>query len=133
MLTKDQLKKLETSLQEERTRLAEVVREFDEKRATSLLEDTGELTLYRQHQADVGSEMMEQEQQFSVASGETRRLDEIDEALRRLYAEPESVGVCARCGQDIPMNRLQAVPWTRLCADCQSVVESEREAPGPMR
>ena len=55
---------------------------------------------------------------------EGERLYRIDEALRRLYADPEAFGVCARCGKPIGMARLDVVPETTLCADCQRAVEA---------
>ena len=27
-------------------------------------------------------------------------------------------GVCERCGNDIPLERLEALPWAILCVDC---------------
>jgi DnaK suppressor protein len=41
---------------------------------------------------------------------------EIDQALARLDAA--TYGVCQACGQPIPTDRLQAVPWAALCVPC---------------
>lgn len=125
MLTDEERKHIETRLLEERESALEAIGDFEDAREESLRESTGELTVYRFHPADLGTEMMEQEKQFLLASNEGRRLYEIDEALRRLYAEPESFGTCARCGREIEYERLQVVPWARLCADCQRIVEEE--------
>jgi DnaK suppressor protein len=37
----------------------------------------------------------------------------IDEALRRIGAG--TYGMCAMCGEEIPVARLDAVPWASLC------------------
>jgi DnaK suppressor protein len=32
-------------------------------------------------------------------------------------------GVCAQCGDDIPVKRLEAVPWSPYCVTCQERAE----------
>jgi DnaK suppressor protein len=125
MLSPDERARVETRLQAERERALEALRDFDRTRETSVLDDTGELTMYRLHPADIGTEAMEQEKQFLLASVEGRMLYEIDDALRRLYAEPEAFGVCANCGREIGLERLMVVPYATLCADCQIGREGE--------
>src|SRR5215207_1069855 len=119
MLSPEDRQHVEARLIEERARVLETIEDFDRDREKSLLDDTGELTLYRLHPADVGSESMEQEQQFLLASNEGRRLYAIDEALRVLYSEPERFGICQRCGRDIEMKRLEVIPWATLCVQHQ--------------
>lgn len=123
MLTKDVRDRVEKRLLQERAEAVEAVKEFDAGNQTSLLDATGELSVYRFHLADIGTETIEQEQSFLLASKEGERLYEIDEALRRLYKEPESFGVCQRCGRDIEEERLDVVPATRHCAECQRALE----------
>ncbi|MDQ2899859.1 MAG: TraR/DksA family transcriptional regulator [Acidobacteriota bacterium] len=53
-------------------------------------------------------------QQRSHDSGE---LIEVQDALRRM--EAGTYGICAECGEPIPPKRLDAVPWTRVCIQCQ--------------
>jgi RNA polymerase-binding transcription factor DksA len=125
MLTAEELQLVEKRLIEERERTLESLKEFERDRETSLLEDTGELTAYRLHPADLGTESMEREKMFLLASVEGRRLADLDEALRKLYAEPERVGVCERCGQKIPVERLEVIPEARFCAECQSITEEQ--------
>ena len=40
----------------------------------------------------------------------------IDDALVRI--RHEEFGICAECGEPISKARLEAVPWTRYCRDC---------------
>ena len=54
-----------------------------------------------------------------------RELEEFDAALRRIAAG--SYGLCAGCGESIPLARLEALPATLLCIDCAR----EREAAPP--
>ena len=92
----------------------------------------GDLSSYRFHMADQGTDTMEQEQTVLMASKEGRLLQHIDEALRRLYKTPETFGVCERCGRMIGYERLDAIPHTRLCITCAKTIESApRPAPAP--
>ena len=123
MLTKEERDSLEALLMRERGRAVEALETFDAERAASLEEDAGELSSYRFHMADIGSEAMEREKQFLLASKEGERLYRIDEALRRLYSDPERFGTCERCGREIGMERLEVIPEATLCATCQAEVE----------
>ncbi|GEM_PF-5389217 len=46
----------------------------------------------------------------------------VEGALRRF--QEGRYGVCEECGEEIPVERLQAVPATVLCIDCQRELES---------
>ena len=51
-------------------------------------------------------------------------LSEIDAALQRLV--DGSYGICERCAEPIPWERLEVLPMTRLCTPCQYLAESGR-------
>jgi hypothetical protein len=48
-------------------------------------------------------------------------LRDIDYALERI--RQGDYGVCEDCGNEIPEDRLRAVPWARQCFDCESLRE----------
>jgi DnaK suppressor protein len=54
-------------------------------------------------------------------------LDEVQEALNRLAQG--AYGQCSDCGEDIGVDRLQAVPWTVHCLGCQNRAEQLRPRP----
>jgi RNA polymerase-binding transcription factor DksA len=108
--------RIEELLLRERKHILDNIEHFDE-RLQDLRDRAGELSLYRFHPADVGSESHEQEQDFLLTSVEGRRLYQIDEALQRLYKTPEDFGKCSVCGRDIGMERLEVIPETTLCAE----------------
>jgi DnaK suppressor protein len=58
---------------------------------------------------------------FSLSDTERQRLLQIEDALRRM--DEGSYGRCGNCGGPINPLRLDAVPWTRFCIDCQELVE----------
>jgi DnaK suppressor protein len=73
---------------------------------------------------DVGDQAMmdlERELGISLLEMQNRKRQLIDEALTRV-AEG-SYGVCAECGAEISERRLEAVPFAKLCVECQSKQE----------
>lgn len=52
-----------------------------------------------------------------LAALETRELAQINKAL--VLINEGGYGFCQRCEKAIPMARLQAVPFTTVCVDCQ--------------
>ena len=69
--------------------------------------------------ADQGTEAMEREKAAVFATKEGRYLYRLEEALRRLYNDPKSFGMCHTCGNDVGFERLDALPHARYCIDCK--------------
>lgn len=109
--------KIEARLQEERERAVRSLERYEEAAAIGTDED-GDITRYPLHPADEGTDTIQQETALSLLSQDSERLALIDDALMRLMKEPDAFGVCENCGKDIPMERLDIVPWTRRCMDC---------------
>ena len=62
---------------------------------------------------------------LSLSHAEREQLRLIDEALRRL--ETAEFGLCQMCGQAIGKKRLNTLPWTSYCINCQQKKEEERD------
>ena len=58
---------------------------------------------------------------FSLSDVERQTMLQIEDALGRL--DEGSYGRCANCSQPIAPKRLEAIPWTRFCIDCQELAE----------
>ncbi len=71
--------------------------------------------------ADKAASAYSKELNFSLSDGERNLLMLIDEAFARVKGE--TFGVCTNCGNAIGEKRLQAVPWTPFCIDCQELQE----------
>jgi len=71
--------------------------------------------------ADKAASAYSKELNFSLSDGERTLLMQIDEAFNRM--RDGSYGVCTNCGTVIGEKRLQAVPWTPFCIDCQELQE----------
>lgn len=65
---------------------------------------------------------MEAIQAKSIIDEGRRRLKSRLNMVERALVEigDENFGMCTRCGQAIPMGRLEIVPETRLCVSCAS-------------
>lgn len=123
-----QREKIEKRLLEEREDRLELLAELDDRFKERLETGDDDLTNYPLHMADEGTDTMEQEKEFLLAHAEGEQLLEIDASLRRLYKEPEQFGTCDRCGGEIGMERLEMVPWAKLCIACKREVEEAEEA-----
>lgn len=115
---------IESRLLEERQERLEALADLDERFKERMEGDDGDLTNYPLHMADEGTDTMEQEKQSLMVHKEGEQLLAIDDALRRLYKEPETFGTCTRCGTEISMERLELVPWAAVCVSCQEEIES---------
>ena len=94
---------------------------------------SGELSGYSLHMADAGTDNFDREFALSLVSNEQEALYEIEEALKRL--DQNTYGICGNCEKPIMKARLEAVPFARLCVNCQSTVEKDPRRPvaqGPM-
>ena len=122
-MPKKQLQHFEKRLQEERRRVLKELGHHGESQQDS----DGDLSSYSFHMADQGTDAMEREKAFLMASKEGRFLWHIDEALRRLYRSPETFGKCHSCGNDIAFERLDALPHARYCIDCKQREEDAKK------
>lgn len=123
---KRELEHFEQRLLEERKRAVAQVQEFGDELRTGAEASDGEVTSWRFHMADEGTDTYEREQTFLLASREGRLLWNIDEALRRLYRSPEGYGRCSECGKRIGYERLDAIPYAITCVACKKEWEGGR-------
>lgn len=71
--------------------------------------------------ADKAASAYSKELNFSLSDGERNSLKLVEEALDRV--REGNYGSCTNCGNTIGEKRLQAIPWTAYCIDCQELVE----------
>ena len=83
----------------------------------SLTEETGELLSGSadNHLADTATETYERELDEGLEEDAREQLRQVENALARI--EAGEYGTCEVCGKEIPVERLEAVPWTALCID----------------
>jgi len=115
-LTDKQRTHLEQRLHDEHARALHLLnRIIAEHASESGQEAAGDITLMPLHQADLGTDTMNQELDEANATRVSQELAEIDAALERLKKTPEKFGICEDTGKDIPFERLDIIPWARTC------------------
>lgn len=125
----EDLKYFEDRLLEERASVLRELGQFDEEFAEDPRGSGGGPESYSFHMADEGTDAMEREKKFMLASQEGELLYQIDEALRRMYRNEDEYGICQECGDRIARERLDAIPYADLCIDCK---EKEEGASGEL-
>jgi DnaK suppressor protein len=71
---------------------------------------------------ETASQMEQSELHSQLAALESRELRQIEAAISKL--RNGTFGSCERCQKTIPIARLQALPFTSVCIECQRKRES---------
>ena len=110
-------KKLDTFKKRLETRQQELRRTVTRTQADgrTVDEDTA------QDVADRAASSYNKEFLFSQSNNDRQLLQMVDGALARI--REGSFGECISCGREINPKRLEAVPWTRHCIECQEKLE----------
>ncbi len=101
------LAKREALIQEIKQQLGQSVTDEQQRRLEAAM-DSGDQALVD----------LEREMGISLQEMRNRERQLIDEALDSL--DEGTYGMCADCGEEISEKRLQALPFARLCVECQS-------------
>ena len=111
-------KKLEAFKKRLETRQQELRRTVNRNQADGRIadEDTAAADI-----ADRAASSYNKEFRFSQSNNERQLLMMVDGALARI--REGSFGECISCGKEINAKRLEAVPWTRHCIECQEKLE----------
>ncbi len=93
------------------------------RRNVSRIEEDGRIADSEAAQdiADRAANSYTKEFLFSQSNNDRQLLAMIDAALTRIRGG--TFGECISCGAEINPKRLEAVPWTRYCIDCQERME----------
>ena len=67
---------------------------------------------------DVASDVIDGKLLESLGTQDANRLQQINNALDRI--KQGKYGKCLRCGKDIPLERLEALPHAFMCIDCKT-------------
>jgi DnaK suppressor protein len=105
-----------------------------EKERQSLIGDIDTLAIENQtqpddygvgnHLADDASDVVSRDLNLALRSNSRDLLAQVEAALQRLH--DGTYGVCARCGNAINPERLEALPYATYCIECQSIIEHTR-------
>ena len=117
MLTTKHLSKLKKQLieQKQELTLATGDRENEVTTHDSLRDATDELSTVDNHPADLATELYDREKDLALSVHSEELLKQVNAALERM--ENGTYGVCAKCHELIPYDRLRAIPYTAFCIE----------------
>ena len=117
-LAKSTVEKFSRKLDDEEARLTDLIEELDHEREEVRLSETSSERSPDPNTAEGGSMAFELEKELSVAQNAADLLEKVRHARTRVA--DGSYGVCEVCGQDIPVARLDALPYATTCVSCAS-------------
>ena len=123
-MTKKEAVKYKKLLLEKREEILKKIKDIAKESSKSLKEASGDLSGYSYHIADMASDSYDREFSLNIASAEQEIVYEIDEALKRIGEG--KYGKCVECNKKIPTRRLKALPYAKLCIQCQSEEEKNK-------
>lgn len=90
-------------------------------RKASKSDETGDLSNTPIHQADLGTDTFAQEVKLDRMERGRELIREIDHAVEKIT--DNTYGLCEADGSIIARKRLEAIPWTRYCLECEAKQE----------
>lgn len=115
-LKKTDIDKFKKRLEEMRKQLTQSL-----KGSTADVKTPEESTGYSQHQADQGTDDFDRTISLEVTSREYNLLKQVDRALQKI--EEGTYGICDVSGEEIPLPRLEAIPYATMTVKAQSKLE----------
>lgn len=87
----------------------------------SMKEASGELSMYDNHPADMGTALYERQKDLTLHEHAESTLAKVEIAL--LAMKEETYGKCEICNTDIPFERLKIIPYSTFCIEHADTVE----------
>lgn len=115
-LKKTEIAQFKKRLEQMRQQLTQSVRG-----STAEVKSGDESSGYSQHQADQGTDDFDRTISLEVTSREYHILRQIERALEKI--EDKTYGICDISGQEIPLARLEAVPYATMTVKAQEQLE----------
>ena len=112
-LTKKQVEELKALLLKEREQILKGIRTGGSSEASM----GGDLV-------DQSTDLSEREMELELAEHDREKLLQIEEALHRIT--DQTYGICLESGEEIPYERLKAVPTAKYTVRCQEILERRR-------
>jgi RNA polymerase-binding transcription factor len=115
-LKKSDIERFKKRLLEMRAQYTTMVRHVSEE-----VKSTDESKGYSQHQADEGTDDFDRSVSLQVTDAEFKIIRQIDRALEKI--DENTYGVCDITNEEIPMPRLEAIPYATMTVKAQEMLE----------
>jgi RNA polymerase-binding transcription factor len=103
-------------LLKERARARAAIENLHADHPGSIEDESGDASVDT-HLGDVATVTFDRELDYTLEDSEEAKLAAIDRALERI--EQGTFGTCQNCGQQIAVERLEALPYAELCIECK--------------
>lgn len=115
-LAKSTVEKYQKRLEDERDRLEGIIEEARQEMEEARLTESSSERSPDPGNAEAGSMKFEYEKELSMQQNSIDLLHKVQHALARI--EAGEYGICESCGNDIPVARLDALPYATFCVNC---------------
>lgn len=119
-LAKSTINRFKKRLEEERERLEELIEEYERELEIARLTESSSDRSPDPGNAEASSMKLEYAKELSIEQNTLDLLSKVNHALERI--EAGKYGNCESCGNPIPVERLDVLPYATLCVECAAKV-----------
>ena len=110
------VERFKKKLKAELARLRRLVEEYEQELQEARLTESSSDRSPEPGNAEAGSMKFEYEKELSIEQNTLDLLGKVERALERVHQG--GYGICESCGNSIPVERLNVLPYTAVCVDC---------------
>lgn len=115
-MNKEKVKHYKQLLLDEKKRIEDILKSMESNHPGSMEKYGYELSSYDNHPADLGTEMFMMEHDMGLKNKNNDTIFEIEKSL--IDIEEGNFGICNVCGKEIENERLELIPYTKICFEC---------------
>ncbi|MFZ0013625.1 MAG: TraR/DksA C4-type zinc finger protein [Acidimicrobiia bacterium] len=117
-LAKTTLERFKKRLEEEKSRLEEQIEDYERDLEEARLTESSSDRSPDPGNAEASSMKLEYAKELSIEQNTLDLLSKVNRALDRVAMG--TYGTCESCGNAIPVERLDVLPYSTICVDCAS-------------
>lgn len=117
-LKKSEVAKFKTRLEELKYQMTQLLRD-----ASETVKENEKARGYSQHQADEGTDDFDRTISLNLSDQEVKVLRQIERALEKI--DEGTYGICDISGEEIPVKRLEAIPYATMTVKAQEQQEKQ--------
>lgn len=115
-LAKTTLDRFRKRLEHEKERLEELIADYERELEVARLTESSSDRSPDPGNAEASSMKLEYAKELSIEQNTADLLSKVNRALERVAAG--TYGICESCGNSIPVERLDVLPYSTLCVEC---------------
>ena len=115
-LAKSTVERFKKRLEEEKERLEELIEDYERELEVARMTESSSDRSPDPGNAEASSMKLEYAKELSIEQNTLDLLGKVNHALERI--EAGKYGNCERCGEAIPVERLDVLPYATLCVEC---------------